>query len=163
MSEGGRGSKADHPEGLREGRSSMATVLRISDAATLALHTMVLLADRRERPRTAKEIASTFKVSEAHLAKVLQRLAKAGLVLSAPGPHGGFHLRDGAERTTLLQVYEAIEGPMSSTHCLLGVPVWKEMRPRPAGLQSECPGQETFFDHAAERCEGRFPWISARK
>jgi Rrf2 family protein len=101
----------------------MATVLRISDAASLALHTMVYLADGRERPRTAKEIASTFKVSEAHLAKVLQRLAKAGLVLSAPGPHGGFHLRDGAEQTTLLQVYEAIEGPLSSTHCLLGVPV----------------------------------------
>jgi Rrf2 family protein len=54
---------------------------------------------------------------------VLQRLAKAGLVLSAPGPHGGFHLRDGAERTTLLQVYEAIEGPMGSSHCLLGLPV----------------------------------------
>jgi Rrf2 family protein len=101
----------------------MATVLKISDAASLALHTMVLLADRRERPLTAKEIASTFKASEAHLAKVLQRLAKAGLVLSAPGPHGGFHLRDGAERTTLLQVYEAIEGPIGSTHCLLGVPV----------------------------------------
>ena len=101
----------------------MASVLRISDAASLALHTMVLLADRRERPLTAKEIAGTFQVSEAHLAKVLQRLAKAGLLLSAPGPHGGFHLRDGAERTTLLQVYEAIEGPMNSTDCLLGVPV----------------------------------------
>ena len=101
----------------------MATVLKISEAASLALHTMVLLADRRERPRTTKEIASTFKASEAHLAKVLQRLAKAGLVLSAPGPHGGFHLRDGAQRTTLLQVYEAIEGPMGSSHCLLGLPV----------------------------------------
>jgi Rrf2 family protein len=112
----------------------MATVLRISDAASLALHTMVLLADRsghgtadgrdgRRRALTTKEIASTFKVSEAHLAKVLQRLAKAGLVLSAPGPHGGFHLRDGAERTTLLQVYEAIEGPLRTSNCLLGVPV----------------------------------------
>ena len=39
----------------------MATVLKISDAASLALHTMVLLADRRERPLTTKEIASTFK------------------------------------------------------------------------------------------------------
>jgi Rrf2 family protein len=101
----------------------MATVLKISDAASLALHTMVLLADRRERPLTTKEIASTFKVSEAHLAKVLQRLARAGLVLSAPGPHGGFRLSNAAERTTLLQVYEAIEGPMRTTHCLLGVPV----------------------------------------
>jgi Rrf2 family protein len=101
----------------------MATVLRISDAASLALHTTVLLAGRRERPLTTKEIASTFEVSEAHLAKVLQRLAKAGLVLSARGPHGGFHLRDGAERATLLQVYEAIEGPMISTDCLLGAPV----------------------------------------
>jgi Rrf2 family protein len=101
----------------------MGNVLKISDAASLALHTMVLLADRRERPLTTKEIASTFKVSEAHLAKVLQRLARAGLVLSAPGPHGGFRLRNAAERTTLLQVYEAIEGPMRTTHCLLGVPV----------------------------------------
>ena len=70
----------------------MSSVLKISDAATLALHTAVLLADRTEGPLTTKEIALTFGISEAHLAKVLQRLAKAGIVHSGRGPKGGFLL-----------------------------------------------------------------------
>ena len=101
----------------------MSGVLKISDAATLALHTTVLLADRTDGPLTTKEMASTFGVSEAHLAKVLQRLAKARIVLSGRGPKGGFLLAKPADRTTLLEVYEAIEGPLTDSDCLLGVPV----------------------------------------
>ena len=59
---------------------SMPTVLRISDAAALALHAMVMLAEAPERRMSAKAIASELDASQAHLAKVLQRLAKAGLV-----------------------------------------------------------------------------------
>jgi len=101
----------------------MSSVLRVSDAATLALHTAVLLADRTDGPLTTKEIASTFVISEAHLAKVLQRLAKAGIVSSGRGPKGGFVLGKRADRTTLLEVYEAIEGPLTDSDCLLGVPI----------------------------------------
>lgn len=96
-----------------------ASMLKISDAASLALHTMVLLASQHDRLVSNKEIASVLKVSEAHLSKVLQRLAKIGLVHSIRGPHGGFSLGHPGERITLLQVYEAIEGPLPvSCNCL---------------------------------------------
>ena len=98
----------------------MSTVLRISEAASLAFHTMALLATEHERPLTTHEIASAFDVSQAHLAKVLQRLAHAGLVRSARGPRGGFTLARPAEGITLLDVYETIEGPLTPSDCLLG-------------------------------------------
>ncbi len=101
----------------------MENVLNISEAASLALHTMVLLAANRNGLLSAGRIAAALDVSEAHLAKVLQRLARGGLVSSARGPKGGFALARGADQITLLEVYELIEGPLPSSRCLLGRPI----------------------------------------
>jgi Rrf2 family protein len=97
----------------------MANVLKISDAASLALHTMVILATKKENLTTAKEAASLLYVSEAHLSKVLQRLAKQGLVQSVRGPGGGFRLAKEPDEISLLSIYEAIEGPLIEDQCLL--------------------------------------------
>jgi len=98
----------------------MPGVVKISDAFSLALHTLVLLAANGERLVSVKEAARRFQVSEAHLAKVLQRLARAGLVRSFRGPGGGFRLIRPARETSLLQIYEAIDGPLDTNGCLLG-------------------------------------------
>jgi Rrf2 family protein len=97
----------------------MSTAIKVSDAASLAMHTMVLLADRKDRSMTAQEIAEALKASKAHLAKVLQRLAHAGLLRSERGPGGGFMLARPGKEITLLQVYETIEGPLAASDCLL--------------------------------------------
>ena len=94
-------------------------MLKISEAASLALHTMVFLAANSTRLVANKEIASILKVSPAHLSKVLQRLAKMGLVNSIRGPKGGFRLGKIQSSITLLEVYEAIEGPLLSCSCLM--------------------------------------------
>jgi Rrf2 family protein len=99
----------------------VSQVVHISDAASLAMHTMTLLAAKKGERLTAHEVATLLPISEAHLAQVLQRLARAGLVDSTRGPHGGFTLARAASRITLLEVYEAIEGPMQDTGCLLGL------------------------------------------
>lgn len=101
----------------------MPSVLKISEAASLALHTVAHLSAVDERPVSAREIASRLGVSEAHLSKVLQRLSKSGLVRSTRGPKGGFQLVRGGRDLSLLDVYEAIEGPVGSAECLLGKPV----------------------------------------
>jgi Rrf2 family nitric oxide-sensitive transcriptional repressor len=103
----------------------MPTLLRISDAASLGLHALLYMADHPDRLVSAHEIAAHDRVSEAHLAKVLQRLVKVGLVRSARGPRGGFVLGRPANRITLMNIYEAIEGPVSETAgcCLFGTPV----------------------------------------
>ena len=101
----------------------MAKLLRISDAATLALHTMALLASAEPDRLCVREVADRLSASRAHLSKVLQRLAKAGLVTSIRGPRGGFSLARPAEEITLLEAYEAIDGRLEDSTCLLGAPV----------------------------------------
>jgi Rrf2 family protein len=100
----------------------MSTALRISEAASLAFHAMALLAANPGEMISTSEIASTLKVSEAHLSKVLQRLTKVGLVKSIRGPGGGFKLAKRRDRITLLDVFESMEGRLELSDCLLAVP-----------------------------------------
>jgi Rrf2 family protein len=102
----------------------MSNVIRISEAASMALHAMVLLAcEGEQRTLSSKKLASVLGRSEAHLSKVLQRLVKAGLIGSTRGPKGGFALKRPAGEISLLDTYEAIEGPLEETKCLLGQPI----------------------------------------
>ena len=124
-----------------------STVFRLSEAGSLALHATVFLAANpddilsavlRADPNlvaiaatredksirlSAGEIAAALNVSESHLAKVLQRLARAGLVRSVRGPNGGYTLAKPSDKITLLDVYEAVEGPLSTDDCLLEEPI----------------------------------------
>jgi Rrf2 family protein len=93
--------------------------LRISEAASLALHTMVYLAGDPGTHYSAGRLARVICVSEAHLAKVLQRLTKAGLLASVRGPKGGFRLARGTGEITLLEVFETIDGPFEPGECLM--------------------------------------------
>jgi len=97
----------------------MPNVLKISEAASLALHTTVLLAVDIAKSHTTREIAQLLGVSEAHLSKVMQRLVKEGIVHSIRGPKGGFTLAADPKKTSLLEVFEVIEGPLTHTDCLL--------------------------------------------
>lgn len=98
-------------------------MIKVSEAASLALHTACVLAANPDKVITTTEIASALQVSENHLSKVLQRMAKVGLVKSIRGPKGGFMLNRLPDEVTLLEVYEAIEGPLAQTTCLLDRPV----------------------------------------
>ncbi len=98
------------------------SVLKISEAASLALHTTVLMAAEPEKRFSAGEVASRLGASRSHLEKVLQRLVKAGLVDSERGRSGGFVLHRAPEKVTLLAVYEAIEGKLPKSKCLMGKP-----------------------------------------
>jgi Rrf2 family protein len=106
----------------------MSRVLKVSEAASLALHAVVLLAERPERTLSTREIASVLHVSEFHLSKVLQRLSKAGLVSAVRGPRGGFLLGKDPEKITLLEVYEEIEGPLLASDCLMSTRICRGKR-----------------------------------
>src|SRR5919112_6205630 len=64
-----------------------------------------------------KEIAEEYHIPVELLAKVLQTLAKHGLVESQNGPKGGYLLARNARSITIAQVLEAIEGPLGITEC----------------------------------------------
>jgi Rrf2 family protein len=92
----------------------------ISEATSLALHSMVLIAEKDEGYASAKEIVKYFPASQNHLAKILQRLSKAGLINALRGPSGGYTLAKNKTDISLLDVYEAVEGPFRTGACPLG-------------------------------------------
>ena len=96
----------------------MKNLLNISEAANIALHTCTYLAGQLGRKVSSKEIAQKYSISETHLAKVLQRLVRGGLLRSVRGPGGGFELVADPADLVLLQVLEAIEGPLPQGYCL---------------------------------------------
>jgi Rrf2 family protein len=103
--------------------NKLSTIIKVSEAASLALHTMVVLAKNPDKIFTTKDISILLSASKDHLSKVLQRLEKANFIISMRGPKGGFKLGKNKEDFTLLQIYEVIEGPLLSNQCLLGNPI----------------------------------------
>ena len=84
-------------------------IIRISDAASIALRSMAYLAAAGESGAKISEIASAIGASKNHLAKVLALLASEGLVHSERGPSGGVRLARRACDISLAQVYDAVE------------------------------------------------------
>ncbi len=101
----------------------MTSSLKISEAAALALHTMALLACEPATVQTTQQLSVTLQCSEAHLSKVLQRLVKAGLLIASRGPRGGYTLAQSPAQIQLLQIWEAIDGPIGTIHCMHPPPV----------------------------------------
>ena len=87
----------------------LGSVIAISEAVSLGVHGMGLLAASGRR-LNARDMAQTLGVSEAHLTKVFQRLARAGLVRSVRGVGGGFELKLAPSRISLMAIYKAIDG-----------------------------------------------------
>lgn len=63
-------------------------------------------------------LADASECPEQFLSKVLQSLTRAGLIISHRGNTGGFELPDVHRQSSILQVVEAIEGPMRLNVCL---------------------------------------------
>lgn len=66
---------------------------------------------------TTKGIAERYAIPPELLGKVMQALAKAGLLASSPGVHGGYRLIQPLDRVNLGAVIEAVEGPVYLTNC----------------------------------------------
>lgn len=72
---------------------------------------------QKARVVNTKEIAEEYHIPVELLAKVLQTLARQGVVESQNGPKGGYLLARNAREITIAQVLEAIEGPLGITDC----------------------------------------------
>ena len=68
--------------------------------------------------RSAKDVADAYGIPPEALAKILQRLAKAGLLLSQHGTNGGYTLARAAHTISAFEVIQAIDGPLFITSCV---------------------------------------------
>lgn len=100
----------------------MADLIRLSEATALGLHAVAVVA-RCNEPTSTAQVAAELCASEAHVAKVLQRLARVKLLSSKRGPSGGYSLAKPSHEISLLDVYEALEGPLRQDGCLFDKPV----------------------------------------
>ena len=98
----------------------MSSLLNVSESAFLAFHGMVILAKAAPEKVRIKSIAVELKASEAHLAKVFQRLQKTGLVKSTRGPAGGYNLVGSLEEINFLDIFEAVESKVNTKICPFG-------------------------------------------
>ena len=94
----------------------------LSQSAKYALRATIYLAESGDGPHLARDIAKALDVPAQYLAKILQDLARHGLLVSAKGRGGGFRLALPASQIELLQVVRAIDGEQFGQGCALGLP-----------------------------------------
>ncbi len=93
--------------------------MQLTRAADYAVRVMIHLAGLPQGTRASRSaLADAAECPEQFLSKVLQSLTRAGLVISHRGNTGGFELPEVHRHSSILQVVEAIEGPMRLNVCL---------------------------------------------
>jgi FeS assembly SUF system regulator len=94
-------------------------MLKLSKKADYALIAVRHLATHRGvRSQSASDIAEACGISAPLLAKVLQRLAKHGLVTARHGSSGGYQLARHPKDISAFEVVSAVDGPLMITSCV---------------------------------------------
>ena len=94
----------------------MLRVTKLTDYATVVL---TALAAAPESVHSAAELAERAGLEVTTVAKLLKPLAQAGLVAGFRGAHGGYRLARPAGAISLIEIVEAMEGPLAMTQCSL--------------------------------------------
>jgi Rrf2 family protein len=94
----------------------------LSRTSQYAVQALIYIATQPAgEPVLNRDIAERLNVPAAYLAKILQNLCKQGVLDSFRGRLGGFCLRDGMHKTSLMQVLLLTEGPDFTKNCILGL------------------------------------------
>jgi len=114
--------------------------MEITRETDYAIRCILYLSRKEESIIMADEISRAMSVPKSFLSKILQKLAKAGVVTSFRGVKGGFRLAKKPKQISLLDIIEAIEGPAAMNRCALDAslcdfsgtctvhPVWVKLR-----------------------------------
>jgi Rrf2 family protein len=90
--------------------------MRLSRASRYALNALAYIAQQKlPGPVSTKDIAATTGIPSVFLLKALKPCVARRLLASITGPHGGYRLAKEAEAITLLDIIEAVDGPMVAT------------------------------------------------
>jgi Rrf2 family iron-sulfur cluster assembly transcriptional regulator len=78
-----------------------------------------------------KQIAEEIEANEHTTGKILQLLAKKGIIASTKGPNGGFYIPSNAKKIYLIDIVELVDGLHFFFECGLGLHKCSERRPCP--------------------------------
>lgn len=94
-------------------------MLKLSKKVDYGLIALIHLAQNSEQPSwSAREIAQPYNIPAQLMAKILQKMARSGIVNSHQGIHGGYALGRQPDLINVVEVIESIEGPFSITNCI---------------------------------------------
>jgi len=94
-------------------------MLKLTKKADYGLIAMRHLAEHADRGAlSAKDLADSYGIPQEALAKILQRLARAKLLVSQHGIRGGYTLARDAHEISAFDVIRAVEGPLFMTSCV---------------------------------------------
>ncbi len=95
----------------------MLRMSKLTDYGTVVLAHLAASADATH---SASEVAEQTRLSVTTVSKLLKILAKAGLVTSFRGMHGGYALARPADEISASDIIDALEGPVAITECSTG-------------------------------------------
>lgn len=89
--------------------------MKIGRSTGYALVAACYIAEHPEKKIVlSQEISKQYDIPLEYLLKILQQLVRGNILRSKRGPRGGFSLARPARKITMLQIIEAIDGPMVS-------------------------------------------------
>ena len=120
--------------------------MQITRQADYALRAMLYLVRHEpERSTPTNKIADTQKIPPSFLAKIISQLSVAGLIHTSRGAHGGVALARPPEKISVLEVVEAIDGPIKLNECTLN--------PDICTFGDQCPIHDVWCESQSELVE----------
>ncbi|HUU22562.1 MAG TPA: Rrf2 family transcriptional regulator [Phycisphaerae bacterium] len=102
--------------------------MKLSTAAALGIQGVLVLAERHGSGTvTLEEICRARALPRDYMARIFSLLSRAGLVAAVRGKHGGYRLGRDPGAISLLEVIEAVEGPLAMNLCQHSPPRCEEV------------------------------------
>jgi Rrf2 family protein len=114
--------------------------MKITRQADYAVRCVLYLTRHEDAVSMVNDISEVMKIPRSFLAKILQKLVRAKIVKSFRGVKGGFKLARTPTEINLLEVIEAVDGPIQANRCVIDSescdlnrlcpvhPVWVEIK-----------------------------------
>jgi len=117
--------------------------MQITRQADYALRAIIYLSrmDQNSKAST-KDIAEDQQIPPSFLAKIISQLSIAGLINTSRGARGGVSLAKAPEKISILEVVEAIDGPMLLNECT--------GNPKTCPFGKDCPLHQVWCEAKAE-------------
>jgi len=92
--------------------------LELTKKTDLAFQALSVIADSNGERVNGSKLAALLDISTQYLPHVMAPLTRAGWVSSVSGPRGGYTVTTRLDNISLLDLIEAVEGPIDDSRCL---------------------------------------------